>query len=305
MASIVSFIEIHKPLAVILILLNSCLCWLLYNKLYFFFNGHIIDAFGGRQESGLTYEMYIKTAREYARQTEVRLWNIKLLNKIFTRNEITAKQCGFSEKSGMWFLLFVRYILPMLMGLITFITNKGDLLLTISIILFIGAVSQGTVVIQKRNRQHEFRSAAYKIYRSLHNQICAGVSIVNALRTVYQVVDDKKLQDQLVLLSATYSRTLNLEKALEDFKSNYDGQEIEGLCTALSQGIFTGDSTSLLEKNEDEMFDQYFNFVEVETERSKQKSKIVICMFVLIIIVMLAVPLLIDIGDSAGKIFVN
>ena len=158
---------------------------------------------------------------------------------------------------------------------------------------------------ERRKINLKFQKYVYKIYKYLHNQISSGVKVTDAIKTVYDVIDDKRLKDVLIRLAARYELTLNIDDALEEFISNFDIQEAETLYVALKQGILTGDNQELLARQEDIMFKKYFNYIQAETDGCKARGVIAVAMFTIVVVLMIIIPLFNDVTEAAGKIFIN
>ena len=144
-----------------------------------------------------------------------------------------------------------------------------------------------------------------RVIEYLNNQISAGVSIPDAIKSVYMVSCDGKIRNALLDLSAIYASTNNIDLALEEFRSNFDIEEVDSLCVALKQGMETGETKKLLSRQEKIMFKQYFTYVQSETERCKVLGAIVISMLAFIVITMIVVPMFMDLNNALSSIFAS
>ncbi|NTV90110.1 MAG: hypothetical protein HGA22_07090, partial [Clostridiales bacterium] len=86
--------------------------------------------------------------------------------------------------------------------------------------------------------------------------------------------------------AAKYELTLDIDESLEEFRENFDAYEAEMLCTALRQGIETGDNSELLARQEDMMFKKYFNYIQAETDNCKNRSLLSAGMFTAVVVLM-------------------
>jgi hypothetical protein len=129
--------------------------------------------------------------------------------------------------------------------------------------------------------------------------------VTDAVKTVYEVVEDRKLKNMFIRMAAIYELTLDIDGALEEFKQNFDVYEAEMLCTALRQGIETGDNRELLARQEDMMFKKYFNYIQSETDSCKNRSLLAASMFTAVIVLKIIIPLINDMADAVGRIFIN
>ncbi len=224
---------------------------------------------------------------------------------IYLKAKIKMKKAGYPEEYAAAVYIFIKYLLTPVIFIISFLLNYPDpirpAILVILLILAVELVVGG----KKRKINLKFQKYIYKIYKYLHNQISSGVKVTDAVKTVYEVIEDKQLRNVLIRLAARYELTLDIDKTLEDFRSNFDINEAETLCVALKQGIETGDNQELLARQEDVMFKKYFNYIQAETDSCKTRSLIAVAMFTAVVVIMIIVPLLNDMTDAVGKIFIN
>jgi Flp pilus assembly protein TadB len=163
------------------------------------------------------------------------------------------------------------------------------------------------LVVSANRKKHNlvFQRHIYKIYKYLHNQISSGIRVADAIKTVYEVIEDKKLRKIFIKMAASYELTLDIDTALQEFKSNYDAQEADTLSIALKQGIITGDNRELLARQEDIMFKKYFNYIQAETDNCKFRSAAAVALFCAIIVIMIAIPIIKDVIDAVDNIFIG
>ena len=131
-----------------------------------------------------------------------------------------------------------------------------------------------------------------------------GIKVTDAVKTAYEVIDDRELKEQLLRLSAGYDLTLDMDKSLEEFEERMNSEDAATLCTAIKLGVDTGDNADLLARQEEIMFKKYFNYIQAETEACKGRSLIAASMFTLIVVIMIAVPLINNAVESMSRIFI-
>ncbi len=308
MSELILFARNNISFTLALFILNTILSGLVSSRLYIRINGHIVDATGGRIIASTFYRRYLRYSnalKHYFKRIPVSLTEKRIFPKLYEKASDTVKKCGGNPESiAVYIFMFLKYVLPFMVGVIVFLLNLNIMPAILATLLVILLVRYGIWYLRNM-REQEFKRSAYKIYRFLHNQISAGVNVTDAVKTVYRVVDDSKLKDNLILLSARYARTLDMDSALEGFRANYGLQEVDSLCVALKQGIQTGDNKDLLQRQEQLMFKQYFNYVQAETDMCRLKSTVIVVLLMLIVIIMVLVPMFSDIRDAVGNILVN
>ena len=289
-------------LTALLFLLNAVLACLIASRAYAALNAHLTDAALGKAKARILRAGYFDAVRRYV---DRKIEKGGVLSEAFRKASDTVLKCGFPGRGPAFLLLSCRFVLPAVFAAAAFAANFPDFAPSILCAALAAGLVQYCVFYLKRKHAAEFKNSAYKIYRYLHNQISAGVNVTDAVKTVYKAAEGGKLKENLLLLSARYARTLDMEAALEEFKNAYGVQEVESLCVALAQAVRTGENKDILERQEKLMFKQYFNRVQAETDLCRLKSSLVVVMFVAIIIMLVGVPMMNDVKDAVNSIFIN
>lgn len=224
---------------------------------------------------------------------------------IYQKARVKMRKAGYKSEAAPLVYLLIRFVLSPVVFLIAFISNYPEIARPLSSVILINTVMESVISSGRRKINLRFQKYIYKIYKYLHNQITSGIKPTDAIRSVYEVTDDSELRGILIRLAARYELTLDIDSALEEFRSHFDAHEAETLCVALKQGIDTGDNKELLARQEDVMFKKYFNYIQAETDSCRNRSLAAAAVFVAIVVVMIIVPMLRDTGEAIGKIFIN
>lgn len=155
--------------------------------------------------------------------------------------------------------------------------------------------------VKKRQRLIEFYG--YKIFKFLMNQISSGILISDALQSIYRIVDEKHLRKTLIEVSAYYSKTTNLHDALNILKKSYKGLEVDTLCMAIEQGIYTGANYETLKKMEQLLFKRYIYQIKLETKWRKKRSILSVLLLCSILVLMISIPVFLDMIKAFNQIF--
>jgi len=224
---------------------------------------------------------------------------------LWQKAKAKMQKAGYRGEYTAMVYLGVRFVLSPLVFIAAICINYPDIVRPAAAAVLINVIMELVVKAGTRKVNLRFQKYIYKIYKYLHNQISSGVKPTDAVRCVYEVTDDKELRDILVRLAARYELTLDIDAALEEFKSNFDTHEAQTLCIAIKQGIETGDNKELLAKQEDIMFKKYFNYVQAETDSCRNRSVAAATVYVAIVAVMIIVPMLSEVNRAIGNIFIN
>lgn len=225
--------------------------------------------------------------------------------KLYQKARIKMRKAGYKWEHSAMLFLSVRFVLSPAIFIAAFCRNYPDLVKPMAVTVLINVIMESVVKANIRKSSMRFQKYIYKIYKYLHNQISSGVKPTDAVRCVYEVTEDRELRGILVRLAARYELTLDIDAALEEFRSNFDAHEAETLCIAIKQGIETGDNKELLAKQEDIMFKKYFNYIQAETDSCRNRSVAAASVFVAIVAVMIIVPMLGEVNQAIGNIFIN
>lgn len=183
-------------------------------------------------------------------------------------------------------LLFIKYYI---------------LTLLILLVLFIYNFFHKKSTIKRKNKVLNFYG--YKIFKFLINQISSGILVTDAIQSMYMIVSDDALRGCLVDLSATYSQTNNLNQALQVLRSSYKGDEVDAICIAIEQAIYSGSNPETLEKMEALLFKKYIYFIRNETKLRKRRSILSVFYFCMVIILLISIPMFMDIIKAYNQIF--
>ncbi|HOJ11387.1 MAG TPA: type II secretion system F family protein [Clostridiales bacterium] len=298
---IIIFSEKHKLFTILMLIVNSVLGILITWKIALITNKSIYEAMGRRMIDKSLYKKcaYIITryVEDYERRSEKSGLFIKAKNR--------AKKLGFKGEHSTSKYLFVRYGISIIIFIVSFIINFPSAKESIkaSIIVFI---TSELIIRRKRGElNNSLQKYVYKIYKYLHNQIASGIKVTDAIKNLYEVIDDKDLKEVLIRMAARYELTTDIDAALNEFISVYDSQEAESFCIAIKQGILTGDNSELLARQEDIMFKKYFNYIQSETDSCRTRSFIAAIVFTAIIVVMILVPIFFEASGALTKIFIS
>ncbi|MCL5069604.1 MAG: hypothetical protein M1308_01695 [Actinobacteria bacterium] len=225
---------------------------IIFTRIYIALNSHLYEAKGGRGQKQ-------KIIHRLKRNIDIYIDSYNSGDKesgIYRRAAIQMKRAGFYGKYAPVVYIILQFIMPALIGMFCIINLYPDIITAVLAGLSAAVCVRITVMGARNGMNKEFRCSAYKIYRYMHNQMAAGVSINDTIKSLYLICRDSKLSKPLTILSATYARTLDIRYSLEEFKTYFKLDEINSLCAALEQGVMTGDSAKLLARQEKTMFRQ-------------------------------------------------
>jgi Flp pilus assembly protein TadB len=223
----------------------------------------------------------------------------------FAKTVVKMKKSGYQGESAAIAYILIKYPVAFITAFLALILNYPAILPSISVIVLLQVIPEIVLVRGKKATNMEFQRYIYKIYKYLHNQVSSGVRVADAIRTVYEVVDDRRIRNMFIRTAARYELTLDIDASLEEFRECFDAFEADMLCTALRQGLETGDNSELLARQEDMMFKKYFNYIQSETDGCKNRSLLAAAMYTAIVVLMITIPMINDVSDAVGRIFIN
>ena len=299
MKDLLFFINKYKVFSILMFLTNITFSVLLMQKLDVITNKSTNEAMGRRMIEKSLYKRCVFAIARYFEDNERRHKKTSL----YLKAKIKAKKLGFKGEYPEFIYLFIRYGISVLIFIIAFIINFPSIeeAFKASILVFV-------IIVFNLRRKEKLLNLAlqkyvYKIYKYLHNQIISGIKVTDAIKNVYEVIDDKRLKHALIRMAARYELTMDVDAALNELRAVYDNHEAESFCVAIKQGILTGDNSELLARQEDIMFKKYFNYIQSETDSCKTRSLAAAVVFIAIIVIMILIPILFEAAGAMGKIF--
>ncbi len=159
----------------------------------------------------------------------------------------------------------------------------------------------------KKYKAYEKKGAikyyGYKIFKFIINQLSSGITVREAIISMYLVVDNKSLRKSLVDVGAYYSKTNDIKRALDILKEDYYSLEVDTLSMAIKEAVNTGSNYETLNKVEEMLFKKYINQINLETEYRRKRSVFAVLLFSLIIVCMVSIPVLFDLRNALNSIF--
>ena len=156
--------------------------------------------------------------------------------------------------------------------------------------------------VKKKRQIIEFNG--YKIFKFLLNQISSGILVSDAIKSMYRIVEDLQLRQCLIDVSAYYSKTTDLTESLNILKEQYKSMEVDTLCIAIEQGIYTGTNYETLKRMEALLFKRYIYQIKLETKWRKKKSILSVLLLCMVMILMIAIPVVMDMMKAFNQIFI-
>lgn len=157
--------------------------------------------------------------------------------------------------------------------------------------------------LKEKQRKKVIEFNGYKIFKFIMNQISSGILISDAIKSMYKIVDDSNLKQCLIDVSAYYSKTTDLKKSLDILKTAYKSMEVDTLCIAIEQGIYTGSNYETLKRMESLLFKKYIYQIKHETKLRKKRSILSVLLLCMIMILMVAIPVVLDMMNAFNQIF--
>ncbi len=174
----------------------------------------------------------------------------------------------------------------------------GIISIIISLILYLSL---------RKYRVYEKKSAikyyGYKIFKFIINQLSSGITVREAIISMYLVVDNRRLKTALIDVGAYYSKTNDIQSALDILKNDYDSLEVDTLSMAIKEAVNTGSNYDTLHRVEEMLFKKYINQISLETSYRKKKSIFAVFIFSLVIILMVSIPVIFDLNNALSSIF--
>lgn len=227
-----------------------------------------------------------------------------LLGNLYQKAALKTKQAGFfNERAGMYYLIF-QIGLPLIIGILLILSGRG-LVMTVFTSISSGLAPYIMLKGKAVERKKGFQKTSYKIYKYLNSQVASGVTPFNAMKGVYQAVDDKNVAYALAAFVAKYELTQNIDEASKELKQRFDSSEAETLTVAFEQGIKTGDNAEILDLQETIMFDNYVNILQMEHKKSGILAFLAGLSFAAGAVLIMSIPMVYEMLGGFSSFFSN
>lgn len=289
------------PILAVIMILNCYIAIVFVKKINIQKSIIFYDLISVKNQGSRIFNKYYKQLQAYSGPYKIR----GAESSLYKRTVSKLKKSGYSGEKSALIYLTIKYPVAIIMSIIAAIVNLSDIKVAVAVFIFIQLLLWVVLRQGKGKVNMSLQRHIYKIYKYLHNQISSGVKVTDTLKTVYKVIDDKKLKDIFIRLAARYELTHDIDEALKELRENFDVHEAEMLCVTLKQGVETGDNQELLARQEDIMFKKYFNYIQAETDSCQSRSIATVGIYTLIIVIMILIPLINEVRQAAGQIFIS
>lgn len=213
------------------------------------------------------------------------------------------QKCGHKRsdalsRSSVWLILTLAVVTAV------WLSSPLSLWRPLLSLLLLEGLFAATTTLQIRQRQSEFATGVYKIYRYLALQLTAGMTTVETVKHLHEAVDQPFMKEAVFSFSSCYFRTMNLDLAAQELTKRIEGDEIHVLAAVLRQGILTGDHCELIQKQEQLMLRRYYSALEAETGWIHAKGVCIAIGLCLLVFVLLALPMLYEMSRATQMIFI-
>lgn len=226
------------------------------------------------------------------------------VGNLYGKAALKVKQAGyFHEKAGLYYMLF-QFGVPIVLLMLMLMSGRGAL---VSISTALGSCMVPHIYLKGKavDRRKGFQKTSYKIYKFLSSQVASGVTPFQAMKGVYQAVDDQDVAYALAAFVAKYELTQNIDEASEELKQRFDSSEAETLTVAFEQGIKTGDNADILDLQETIMFDNYVNIIQQEYKKTSIFAFMAGVLFAIGAIVVITIPMLYEMLSGFDTFFLK
>jgi len=211
--------------------------------------------------------------------------------KLFTSKKLY--EAGFDSISQTGKIFIFYFMLPLLSG-IYLLFSQGSSTAGITAIASAFLIPPFYIKKNIEKREKAFVINAYKIYSFLHSQISSGIKATDAVRGMYEIVDDPNIRDVFIKFAAKYEFTLDIGESLEIIRKSFSGYDCEMLCVSIEQCIKTGLAGKTMLKMEKIMFDKYFSYLKKNSEDYRTKLLISALFAIVPLVLIFILPVLFD-----------
>ena len=222
------------------------------------------------------------------------------LPEFLEKTAVIFKKYGITQKSDV--LLYVMMpFLGIFMGAAALIAGN----VPASAILFLTPVISVILLMAARKKKAAsiFQKNAYKLYKYILNQSYAGVRPSEAMKKMYEVVEEKKLRRNLMEACAKYSVSLDTDILARAILENIDTPEARSFSMTIRDKIFESRDSNLLERLEQLMFNRYFAYIQRATDNVKTRCLIAVVLLCSVVVVMVLIPTMLDVQNALNSIF--
>lgn len=239
----------------------------------------------------IVYE--VSLVKEHAGRTGER-------NKIISAICSAAKKYGITKKSDIILYAIMPFTGILFCAAALFYGKAAASVLLLTTPVFVELI---LLTAKKKNAASVFQKNAYKLYKYILNQSAAGVRPSDAMKKMYEVVEEKTLRLTIMEACAKYSVSLDTDILSEEILNNIDTPEARSFALTIRDKIFESHEPELVERLEQLMFNRYFAYVQRATDSVKTRCLITVVLLCSVIVVMVLIPTFLDVQNALNSIF--
>lgn len=209
-------------------------------------------------------------------------------------------KAGCRDTGEMVFYTVVP-IIGVVLALVAF--ASGEVARGIIVLVMPVMISALLLAAKKNKNAVVFQKNSYKLYKYILNQVSAGVRPGDAIKSMYEVVEEKQLRKLLMKACAKYSVSMDNNVIAQGILDNIDTPEARSFAMSLRDGIFESRDDKLMQRLEQLMFNRYFAYIQRETDSVKTRCLITVVLLCSVIVIMILVPTFMDVQNALNSIF--
>ncbi|MGX8796529.1 hypothetical protein ACR6HW_10710 [Fusibacter sp. JL298sf-3] len=143
----------------------------------------------------------------------------------------------------------------------------------------------------------------YRLYKYIHLQISVGTRAEEIYKSLYRVVENKRLKSQLRQMSVIIAQSHDIERGIDYLKQTLTTQEGKTFVNVIDNMKGFGLAESSFMRLDHMLFQKYLSNIRNETEKIKKRYFRIVVLFTIVTTLMLLLPIINQMIVSAKNIF--
>jgi hypothetical protein len=143
----------------------------------------------------------------------------------------------------------------------------------------------------------------YQMFSFINNQVRAGLRMEDVIVGLYQIVDEKKMRENIRKYGLVYAQNYDLEKYLNQLGNEFSIEDFTAIDYAIRNSVNIGFNENIMTFQEDMMFNRYIGIIKKRGDRSKLKMLLAGMLLSMVFFIQIGYPIYLEFMTSLENIY--
>ncbi len=143
----------------------------------------------------------------------------------------------------------------------------------------------------------------YQMFSFINNQVRAGLRMEAVIVGLYQIVDEKKMRENIRKYGLIYAQNYDLARYLSQLGDEFTVEDFTAIDYAIKNSVNIGFNENIMTFQEDMMFNRYIGIIKKRGDRSKLKMLLAGMLLSMVLFIQMGYPIYLEFMISLENIY--